>query len=167
MGPNNPWSPNWRPDPSGGRLIAIRAARRGGLMAGVVYLPVAASVLMASPLPDPVVVAALLVGLPGVALLGAGLGPSTIGDRTDAVVTGIAFAIGAPVAAVTSIVIGALVLGAIVPIEGMAGIILRAAVLNAITVAPVVALMSAIWVLVVRRLARPRQPVGGSSASLS
>ena len=41
MGPNNPWSPNWRPDPTGRRLVAIRAARRGALLAGIAYIPLA------------------------------------------------------------------------------------------------------------------------------
>ena len=41
MGPANPWSPNWQPDPSGGRLLRIRAARRGALLAAAIYLPVA------------------------------------------------------------------------------------------------------------------------------
>jgi len=32
-----PWDPNWRPDPTGRRLVAIRAARRGALAAGVIF----------------------------------------------------------------------------------------------------------------------------------
>jgi len=35
MGPGNPWSPNWRPDPTGRRLAAIRTARRGALLAAI------------------------------------------------------------------------------------------------------------------------------------
>lgn len=71
MGPNNPWSPTWRPDPTGGRLRAIRAARRGALLAGLVYLPAAAAVVVVSPMPDEVEVLVLGIGLPGVALLAA------------------------------------------------------------------------------------------------
>lgn len=158
MGPDNPWSPNWRPDPSGGRLVAIRAARRGAVFAGLVYLPLSAAVLTLQPLPVPTVLAAsaLLVGLPGVALLGAGLGPATLGARIDAVVAGVAFAIGAPVAAVTSIVIGAVVLRMLATGgPDLAGSILRGGVLAALGVAPLVALGSACWVIAVRRLGRP------------
>lgn len=157
MGPDNPWSPNWRPDPSGHRLEAIRAARRGGLLAGIVYLPVGASVLAVSEIPDAVALLALVVGLPAVGLLGAGLAASALGSRPEAVVTGIAFAIGAPVAAVTSIVIGAFFLSLFARGHpDLAGPILRAGVMAAVGVAPLVAVAAAIWVLGVRRLARPR-----------
>jgi hypothetical protein len=155
MASDNPWSPDWRPDPSGRRLASIRSARRGAWLAGLVYLPVSASVLAVSTLPDRVALVALLVGLPAVVLLGAGLTSSALGGRTDAVVTGIAFAIGAPVAAVTSLVIGAFVIGAFVPGLDAAGPILRGGVLAAIAVAPVVALAAAVWVLLVRWFARP------------
>ena len=43
---------------------------------------------------------------PGLALLGAGLAPAAVGSRVDAVAAGIALGIGAPIAAITSIVIG-------------------------------------------------------------
>lgn len=156
MGPDNPWSPTWRPDPSGGRLAAIRAARRGGLLAAIVYLPVGASVLAVSDLPDAVALVALVVGLPAVALLGAGLTASALGSRPEAVVTAVAFAIGAPVAAVTSLVIGAFVLGLFVHgSPDLAGPILRAGVIAALGVAPLVALAAALWVVVVRRISRP------------
>lgn len=156
MGPDNPWSPQWRPDPSGRRLAAIRAARRGGLLAGIAYLPVGVSVLAVSDLPDVIASVALVVGLPAVVLLGAGLAPSALGSRPEAVMTGVAFAIGGPVAAVTSLVIGALVLG--IFLRGgpdLAGPILRAGVSAALGVAPLVALASTVWVVAVRRLARP------------
>lgn len=159
MGPNNPWSPNWRPDPTGGRRAGIRAARRGALLAGIVYLPLGASTLAIDPLPRELALLALVVGLPGVALLGAGLAPSTLGSRTDAVVTGIAFALGIPVAAVTSIVIGAFIVSAFVHGGAdLAGPILRAGVSAALGVAPLVALGAAFWVFAVRRLSRPTSP---------
>jgi hypothetical protein len=157
MGPDNPWSPNWRPDPTGGRLIAIRAARRGALLAGILYLPTGAVALVLSPIPmsDEVRLLVLVVGLPAVALLGAGLAPSTIGSRIDAVVAGIALGIGAPVAAVTSILIGALVLDMFAPPRiDLVGPLLRGGVMAAIGVAPLVALASASWVVAVRRLSR-------------
>ena len=163
MGPDNPWSPNWRPDPSGSRLVAIRAARRGALLAGLVYLPLSAAVLALQRLPVPTSLAAsaLLVGLPGVALLGAGLAPATLGARIDAFVAGVAFAIDAPVAAVTSIVIGAVVLSLFM--EGgpdLAGSILRGGVLAALGVAPLVALSAGFWVVAVRRVGRPTASTG-------
>ena len=107
---------------------------------------------------------ALAVGLPGVALLGAGLAPATLDSRIDAVVAGIAFAIGSPVAAVTSIVIGAFVLFNVVPwskewgVPGggdIAGTVLRAGVTAAVRISPLIAVVSVAWVLLVRRVGRP------------
>lgn len=161
MGPDNPWSPNWRPDPTGGRLIAIRAARRGALLAGILYLPTGAIALRMSPVEvtDEVRLLVLVLGLPAVALLGAGLAPTTLGSRIDAVVAGIALGIGAPVAAVTSIVIGALVVDIFAaPRVDLVGPLLRGGVMAAIGVAPLVALASAAWVVTVRRLSRPASP---------
>ena len=159
MGPDNPWSPNWRPDPTGRRLAAIRVARRGALLAGVVYLAVGAAVLLSSSLPDIVALSALIIGLPGVALLGAGLANAALGAWVDAVVTGVAFAIGAPVAAVTSVVIGAVVLVTFVPeAPDLPGPILRTGVLVAVGVAPIVAVAAAVWVFAVRRVARTATP---------
>lgn len=158
MGPDNPWSPNWRPDPTGGRLIAIRAARRGALVAGILYLPTGAIALVMSPIAmtDEVRLMVLVIGLPAVALLGAGLASTTIGSRIDAAVAGVALAIGAPVAAVTSILIGALVVDVFAPPSvDLVGPLLRGGVMAAIGVAPLVALASAAWVLAVRRLSQP------------
>ncbi len=165
MGPDNPWSPNWRPDPTGGRLIAIRAARRGALLAGVLYLPVGALALGISPWPGQLALLALMVGLPGVALLGASLGSSTLGSRRDAVIAGTAFALGAPVASVASSVIGALVVGALVGTErDLAGPILRAGVSTAVAVAPLVVLAAAAWTAGTRRSALDRVASGQRSA---
>jgi hypothetical protein len=156
MGTNNPWSPDWRPDPTGRRLVAIRAARRGALLAGIAYVPLGAAALSVAQLPREPALLALAVGLPGVALLGAGLAPATLDSRIDAVVAGIAFAIGSPVAAVTSIVIGAFVVSAFAKGGAdLAGPLLRAGVSSAIGIAPLVALGATLWVLAVRRLSRP------------
>jgi hypothetical protein len=115
-----------------------------------------AAALEVAPLPRELALLALAVGLPGVALLGAGLAPATLDSRIDAVVAGIAFAIGSPVAAVTSIVIGAFVLSAFVKGGAdLAGPLLRAGVTTALAIAPLVALGAALWVLAVRRLSRP------------
>lgn len=159
MGPNNPWSPNWRPDPTGRRLVSIRAARRGALLAGIAYVPLGIAALSVAQQPRELAMLALAVGLPGVALLGAGLAPATLDSRIDAVVAGIAFAIGSPVAAVTSIVIGAFVLSAFVKGGAdLAGPLLRAGVTTALGIAPLVALAATLWVLAVRRLSRPATP---------
>lgn len=162
MGSSNPWSPDWRPDASGTRLATIRAARRGALVAALVYLPVGAVAALFAhlPLPEALAASAVVVGLPGVALLGAGLAPATLGATVDAVVAGIAFAIGAPVAAVTSVLIGGWLLSLIAAGDvDLAGPILRTGVLAALGVAPGVGLAAAIWVTAVRRL-RPRPASG-------
>ncbi len=167
MGPNNPWSPQWRPDPTGRRLAAIRTARRGALLAAVAYVPLAAAAIATSQLPHEVALLFLAVGSPGVALLGAGLAPAALGSKVDAVAVGFAFALGCPVAAVTSIVIGALVLGAFVPGgSDMAGSILRAGVSAALGIAPLVGLVAAGWVVAIRWLDRSRgsRPPTASSA---
>jgi hypothetical protein len=167
MGPNNPWSPQWRPDPTGRRLAGIRTARRGALLAGVAYLPLAAAAIATSQLPREMALLLLAIGLPGVALLGAGLAPAAIGSKVDAVAVGVAFALGCPVAAVTSIVIGAFALGLMMPVEpDMAGQILRAGVRAALGIAPLVAFISASWVVAIRWLDRSRgsRPPTASSA---
>ena len=180
MGPNNPWSPQWRPDPSGRRLAAIRTARRGALLAAVAYVPLAAAAIATTQLPRDLALLVLVIGSPavaagwlaakgikpsladarlarivGVALLGAGLAPAALGSRVDAVAVGVAFALGCPVAAVTSVVIGAFVLGSLIPGEpDMAGSILLAGVRAALGIAPLVALIATGWVSAVRWLER-------------
>jgi hypothetical protein len=157
MGPGNPWSPSWRPDESGSRRIVIQAARRGALLAGLLYLPICVLAPMPAEMPSQIGIAVAVSGLPGVALLGAGLAPSTLGSRIDAVVTGIAFGIGSPVAAVTSLVIAALVIGSATSTAGLAGDVLRAGITAALGIAPLVAIGAAIWVVAVRRLGRGKR----------
>jgi hypothetical protein len=167
MGPNNPWSPQWRPDPTGRRLAAIRTARRGALLAAVAYIPLAAAAIATTQLPRDLALLVLVIGSPGVALLGAGLAPAALGSRVDAVAVGVAFAVGCPVAAVTSVVIGAFVLGSFIPGEpDLAGRILLAGVRAALGIAPLVALIAAVWVFAVRWLDRARagRPPTASSA---
>ena len=158
MGPNNPWSPQWRPDPTGRRLAAIRTARRGALLAGVAYVPLAVAALATSDVPRGVALLMILViGSPGVAVLGAGLAPAAVGSKVDALAVGVAFALGCPVAAVTSIVIGAFVFGLLWPGEpDLAGPILRAGVRAAVGIAPLVAVVAAGWVVAVRWFDRSR-----------
>ena len=157
MGPNNPWSPNWRPDPTGGRLAAIRVAKRGALLAGALYVVVGVIALLDDDVPREAVAVAVAMGLPGVALLGAGLAPAALGSTIDGVAVGLALAIGAPVAAVTSLLIGGFILGAAIG-NDLTGPILRAGVSTAMGVAPIVALAAASWVIVVRRIGRTAPP---------
>jgi hypothetical protein len=156
MGPANPWSPNWRPDPSGRRHIAIRAARRGAVLAAALYVPVGIAAAVVGGFPIEVGAGAVLIGVPGVALLGAGLAPAALGSPIDTVVVGVAMVIGAPVAAVTSLVIASFVVGTLAGDDGeLAGTILRAGVTSAMGVVPLVIVAVTIWVLAVRRVSQP------------
>lgn len=156
MGPSNPWSPNWQPDPSGRRLLSIRAARRGAFLAGVIYVPIAIAAAAAATADPSIETGAIAIGLPGVALLGAGLAPAALGSRVDAVVVAIALAIGAPVAAMASLVIGGWVVDSwIGNSDLLASPMLRAGVMAAIGIAPLVAAGAAAWVLILRRISPP------------
>jgi len=164
MGPANPWSPHWQPDPTGRRLLTIRAARRGAFLAAAVYLPIAivAAALARSPfqgmpaeLATPVAMLAILSGVAGIALLGAGLAPAALGSRIDAAVVGIAIAIGGPVAATASFVIWGWLMDSWLVTQVVAAQFLRAGVLAAVQVAPLVALGAAAWVVILRRVSAP------------
>jgi hypothetical protein len=164
MGPANPWSPNWRPDPTGRRLIAIRSSRRGAFWAGLLLWPLVLLAAFTTPgaaeLPDVrMIVLVAAMSWPGLALLGAGLAPAVLGSRVDAVVAGIALAIGAPIAAITSTMIGVAIAVAIadaryrtdVGVGEALGFTIRLGVLGAIRLAPLVAIAVTIWILVVRQ----------------
>jgi hypothetical protein len=161
-----PWDPNWRPDPTGRRLIAIRAARRGAIAAAVIFggLEVVATVI-APPMADLEPGADLFAGvflalssLPGLALLGAGLTSAALGSRSSAASAGLAIGVGIPVAAVTSAMIGVFILvgfaGGVGQGSDAAGRLLRAGVTAAVRISPLIGLASVAWVLLVRRLAR-------------
>lgn len=155
VGPNDPWSPSWRPDPAGGRIIAIRAMRRGAFLAGALFVPVAIVAVWLADIQADLALIAIVVGTAGVALLGAGLAPSALGSRVDAAVAGLALAIGAPVAAVASMVIAAFIVGVLSGDDGaLSGLVMRGGVLAAARVAPLLILAAAIWVIGVRRGAR-------------
>lgn len=165
-----PWDPNWRPDPTGRRLVAIRAARRGALAAGVIFGPlevVATVVSMPGDSPlsgfsSTVGLLLALFSLPALALLGAGLTSAALGTPPTAASAGLAMAVGVPVAAVTSAMIGAFIL---VGLAGtsmghadgaeVAGVLLRTGVTAAVRISPLIAIGSVVWVLLVRRLGRP------------
>ncbi|HEX2470528.1 MAG TPA: hypothetical protein VHK05_08060 [Candidatus Limnocylindrales bacterium] len=160
MGPANPWSPNWRPDPTGRRLASIRTARRGAILAAILLGTVTAIAGLLAPeradRPASVAFAIAAMAVPAFALLGAGLAPAAIGSRVDAVVVGLAMAIGAPVAAALSTAIAVV---SLVAISGMSdltgdafGSVIRMGVVAGVRVAPLVVVAVTIWVMAVRRL---------------
>ena len=160
MGPGNPWSPDWRPDPTGRRAVAIRSSRRGAILAVVLLWPLAMIATVTSPGTDETMT--LRLGLlatltwPGLALLGAGLAPAAIGSRVDAAAAGVALAIGAPVAAVLSTAIGVATVVAVrdgARVDDAIGATIRFGVLGALRYAPFVAIAVIAWVLLVRRSA--------------
>jgi hypothetical protein len=161
-----PWDPNWRPDPTGRRLEAMRSARRGALVAALIFgtLVIAATVIappFVSYVPGtdlPVGALIALFSLPGLALLGAGLTQAALGSRSSAASAGLAIGIGSPVAAVTSAMIGAFIgvgiaRGASVGGD-VAGTLLRIGVTEAVRISPLIAIGSLAWVALVRRSAR-------------
>jgi hypothetical protein len=166
MGPANPWSPNWRPDPTGRRLTAIRSSRRGAFWAGLLLWPIALAGVITTPIPEQYVidgrtlifVAAL--SWPGLALLGAALAPSAIGSRSDAVATAIAMGIGAPLAAILSALIAVAIIALVTTTGAQTGaalgLTIRLGVLGAMRWAPLVAVAVAVWLFVVRRRGVPR-----------
>lgn len=160
MGPANPWSPNWRPDPTGQRLASIRTARRGAMLAAILLGVVTAIAGLLAPeragRPPTVPFAIAAMAIPAFALLGAGLAPAVIGSRVDAIVVGIAMAIGAPVAAALSTAIAVVLVLAVsgypdLTGDAFAGVV-RMGVFAALRVAPLLALAVAVWVISVRRL---------------
>jgi hypothetical protein len=142
-------------------------ARRGALLAAIVFAPIGALAVATLPALDPLETpfGSLLAGLAGmaalagVALLGAGLAPAAIGSRLDGMVVALAFGIGVPVAAVTSALIGTFMAESAVHGfdhgANLAGQVLRTGVSDAVRLAPLIALASAFWVLVVRRWGTP------------
>jgi hypothetical protein len=99
---------------------------------------------------------AVLSGVAGVALLGAGLAPAALGSKIDAVVVGIALAIGAPVAATASFVIWGWVIDSWMAEQAdVAAPFLRAGVIAALQIAPLVAVGAAAWVIILRRISPP------------
>jgi hypothetical protein len=145
--------------------MTIRVARRGASLAAGIYLPIAvvAALLAVTPvtaLPSsltiPITMMAVVSGIAGVALLGAGLAPAALGSKVDALVVGVALAIGAPVAATASFVIWGWIIDSwLSEPPDIAAPLLRAGVTAAIHVAPLVAIGAAAWVILVRRISPP------------
>ena len=179
-----PWDPNWRPDPTGHRLEAIRAARRGALASAAIFGAVEVlAAALAIPAGSRFSGAELLVGLtlallslPALALLGAGLTPAALGDPPTAASAGLAMGVGVPVAAVTSAMIGAFVaVGLVGALTGhgdgafVASALLKVGVTAAVRISPLIAVASVVWVLLVRQLDRrvTTGAIGRQSRSLS
>ena len=132
-----PWDPNWRPDPTGRRLEAMHAARRGALLSALIFgslVIVAVAVgLTAEGTPTGIEVSVgflvACLSLPGLALLGAGLTSAARSTTGSAISGGVAIGVGVPVAAVTSAIIGVFVAGSILggfeTGTELAGVVLR------------------------------------------
>lgn len=162
-----PWDPNWRPDPTGRRLEAMHAARRGALVSAIIFgalviVAVGAGLAALGTSPGLDVGVGMLVAclsLPGLALLGAGLTSAARSTTGSAISAGVAIGVGVPVAAVTSAIIGVFVAGSLIggfeKGTELAGMVLRQGVLAAERIWPLIVLGAAGWVVLVRRLTRP------------
>jgi len=99
-----------------------------------------------------------VASLPALALLGAGLTSAALGSRSSAASAGLAMALGAPVAAVTSAMICMFLVG-LAPVHinslDVAGRVLRVGVGAAVRIAPLIALGSVAWVVLLRRRLGP------------
>jgi hypothetical protein len=154
VGPNDPWSPQWRPDEQRERLRRIHVVRRGALLAGALWVPVSLVAAWQSDVPLQLTVIVVVVGTAGIALLGAGLANGALGSRIDAAIAGVALGIGAPVAAVASMVIAGFLFDSLYgESRDLAGTVLRGGVIAAVRVIPLVAWAAIAWVIGVRRFA--------------
>ena len=108
--------------------------------------------------PVTVPAAIALMAIPALALLGAGLAPTAVGSRIDAVVVGVALAIGAPVAAALSTAIAVFFVVALSDLTELTGAavggVVRMGVASALRVSPLLAVVAILWVIVVRTLER-------------
>jgi hypothetical protein len=140
----------------------IRTARRGALLAAVLLGGVTAIAALLAPeavgRPLAVPVAITAMAIPALALLGAALAPTAVGSRVDAVVAGVAFAVGAPVAAALSTATAVFVVVGVSDYTALTGLavgeVIRMGVTAALRVAPLVALAALAWVMSVRLLGR-------------
>lgn len=162
----SPTDPRWVPDPTGQRLATIKASRRGALVATLLFAPVVLGAVAVVPpevagTPQGTGLGAAFMSLPALALLGAALTPAALGSRASAASAGLAIGVGAPVAAVVSAMIGVYLIVAFLmghdAAGQLAGLVLRNGVTAAVRVAPLVAVASVLWVIVVRRWGRPRR----------
>jgi hypothetical protein len=116
----------------------------------------------ASGRPVTVPLAMALMAIPALALLGAGLAPTAVGSRVDALAVGIALAIGAPVAAAMSTAIAVFVVVATSNMSELTGPavgeVIRMGVAAALRVAPLLVVAAALWVVAIRQLERRFAP---------
>ena len=138
----------------------IRASRRGAAFAAAIFAPVVWAATAISPpeglgAPDGAGIWAVVMSVPALALLGAALTPAALGSRASAASAGLALAVGVPLAAVVSAMIGVYLLVALVkgldPAGMAAGLVLRDGVTAAVLVSPLIAFASMVWVVLVRR----------------
>jgi hypothetical protein len=149
MGPANPWSPNWRPDPTGQRAVLIRSSRRGAFWAGLLLFPLVLLAAITTPgvpteLEPRHILAVAALTWPGLALLGAGLAPAATGSRVDAAIAGVA-----------SMLISVAIIAALYDSNGVGaavGTTIRLGVTGGLRFAPLVALAVIVWLLLVRRI---------------
>jgi hypothetical protein len=140
----------------------IRTARRGALLSAVLLGGVTAIAALLAPeaagRPLTVPVAITAMAIPALALLGAALAPTAVGSRVDAVLAGVAFAIGAPVAAALSTATAVFVVVGVSDYTALTGLavgeVIRMGVTSAVRVAPLVGSAALTWVLTVRLLGR-------------
>jgi hypothetical protein len=141
--------------------MLIRSSRRGAFWAGLLLWPLVLLATVTTPgVPNGIeprhVLAVAALTWPGLALLGASLAPAAVGSRIDAVVAGVALGLGAPIAALTSILISVALVAAVFDTAGVelgdaVGTTIRLGVLGALRFAPLVALAVVLWLLLVRR----------------
>lgn len=158
-----PSDPRWEPDPTGQRLVTIRAARRGAVFAALIFGSIVAVAVWLFPpegvgAPPSAGFLVALMSLPGLALLGAGLTPAALGSRASAASAGVALGVGAPVFSVASSMFAVwIVVGLLMDHEvagDVAGRVLRDGVTVAVRISPLVAAGCAAWLWLVRRSAR-------------
>ena len=158
----------------------IRASRRGAVLSTVLFAPVVWAATGITPpegfgTPEGAGIWALVMSLPGLALLGAALTPAALGSRASAASAALAMGVGVPVAAVASAMIAVYLFVALLkgfdPAGMAAGLVLRDGVIAAVRVAPLIAGrlgavgrprpasdQARVWRGAVGRLTRPGRP---------
>lgn len=147
----------------------IRASRRGAVFAAALFAPVVWAATAITPpeglgAPDRAGIWAVVMSVPALALLGAGLTPAALGSRASAASAGLALAVGVPLASVASAMIAVWLVVAFLkgtdPAGTAAGLVLRDGVTAAILVSPLIALAATAWVVGVRRWPGRRRDPG-------
>lgn len=170
----SPSHPRWEPDPTGQRLATIRAARRGALLAALIFGVVVAVAVWLNPpegagAPASAGFLVCVMSLPGLAMLGAALTPAALSSRASAVSAGVAMGVGVPVFAVLSAMLAVwIVVGLLVSHDtagDVAGLVLRDGVTAAVRISPLIVVGCVAWVWLVRRWSVARAPSTSSEVS--